>query len=100
MKIFVQNKRRPSQVLFAFDEVTNADVERVRWAVAYSTLRGCQTLVRRVSDRMGPANWKASQKFFITSIDFGLTEPAALEFLGNQANSLVHIANPEVNTFK
>jgi hypothetical protein len=34
MKIFAQNSRCPSQVLFSFDEVTDASVEQLRWAVA------------------------------------------------------------------
>ena len=83
MKIFVQNSRCPSQILFAFDEVVDASVQQVRWAVAYSTRRGCERLVERVSTRMGKAQWEKSEKQFVTSLDFGLTEPAALEMMRN-----------------
>jgi hypothetical protein len=93
MKIFTQNSLCPSQVLFAFDEVVDDNVEKVRWAVAYSTRRGCQRLVERVSTRMGSSKWEKSEKHFVTSLDFGLTEPSALEFLANLPNSRVYIAN-------
>jgi HKD family nuclease len=97
MNIFVQHKNRPSQVLFAFDDVIHPTVSEVRWAVAYSTLRGCTRLTKRIADRMGEQKWKDTQKSFITSVDFGLTEPAALEFLADQPHSRVYVANPEVH---
>ncbi len=96
MKIFTQNSRCPSQVLFAFDEVADAAVQQVRWSVAYSTRRGCERLIQRISTRMGQRQWDASEKHFVISIDFGLTEPAALEFLDRLPASQVHIANPDV----
>lgn len=96
MKIFAQNSRCPSQVLFAFDEVADVSVQQVRWAVAYSTRRGCERLVDRISTRMGKSRWEKSEKHFVTSLDFGLTEPGALEFLSSLSASKVHIANPEV----
>ena len=96
MKIFAQNSLCPSQVLFSFDEVADSTVEQVRWAVAYSTRRGCERLIDRISSRMGKARWEKSQKHFVTSLDFGLTEPSALEFLSSLPASQVHIANPDV----
>ncbi len=96
MKIFTQNNRCPSQVLFAFDEVVDSYVRQMRWAVAYSTRKGCERLTDRVSSRMGKTRWEESNKQFITSLDFGLTDPGALEFLEELPNSQVHIANPDV----
>lgn len=57
MKLIVQNSRCPSQILFAFDEVADTSVRQVRWAVAYSTRRGCERLVKRLSSRIGDAQW-------------------------------------------
>ena len=96
MKVFSQNKHCPSQVLFAFDEVANPSVENVRFAVAYSTYRGCSRLVDRLSTQIGTERWEAIPKTFVTSLDFGLTDPNALEFLNGLNNSEVFIANPEV----
>ena len=98
MKVFVQNNRCPSQVLFAFDEVANITVNQVRWAMAYSTRSGCERLVKYVSARIGQRTWEATSKHFVTSLDFGLTEPSALEFLANQAASNVYIANASLAT--
>jgi hypothetical protein len=93
MKIFVQNVFYPSQVLSAFDEIVDQRVCRVRWAMAYSTLRGCQRLVARVSERIGLQRWEQSEKIFVTSIDFGLTEPAALRYLAALPASHVFVSN-------
>ena len=96
MKVYSQNKHCPSQVLFAFDEVLNPNIEQVQWAVAYSTYRGCQRLVNRITSQIGQSQWDTIEKQFITSIDFGLTDPTALEFLSQQNNSSVYIANPGI----
>lgn len=93
MKIYIQNEQCPSQVLFAFDEVVEPKVERVRWAVAYTTYKGCHRLVTRLIQRMGVRQWEKSDKTFITSLDFGLTEPSALEYLSSIPSSQVLIAN-------
>ncbi len=97
MKLFVQHKKQPSQVLFAFDEVLAPAIDQIRWAVAYSSKKGSERLIKRVVNRIGNARWDRCQKYFITSLDFGLTEPAALEFLANQLQSHVHVANPTVH---
>ncbi len=96
MKIFVQHRNCPSQILFAFDEVANAEVEKIRWAVAYTTQAGCRRLFSRLSTRMGESVWEASKKQFITSLDYGLTEPSALESLANLSGADVHVANASV----
>ena len=96
MKVFSQNKHCPSQVLFAFDEIVNPSIEQVRFAVAYSTYRGCRRLIDRISPQIGLERWNDTSKTFITSLDFGLTDPNALVFLNDLPNSKVLIANPEV----
>lgn len=96
MKVFAQSRNRPSQVLFAFDEVVFPGIEGVRWAVAYSTLPGCQRLTQRISGRLGQLQWHACRKSFLTSFDYGLTDPSALDFLSKMPNSQVYIANPGV----
>lgn len=98
MKIFVQSNLCPNQVLFAFDEVVEATVVRIRCAVAYSTRRGSERLVQRIAARMGQKQWGKTQKHFVTSLDFGLTEPAALEYLAQLPDSTVRVANPNVLT--
>lgn len=96
MKVFAQTKQRPSQILFAFDEVVHPNIDRVRWAVAYSTFRGCTRLVDRTIQRMGARRWDESQKIFVTSLDFGLTEPSALRYLKDIPLSQLRVANADV----
>lgn len=98
MKTVVQSPHCPSQVLFAFDDVALPGVERVRWASAYVTRRGAERLARRVAERIGSDAWESCEKHFIASLDFGLTDPAALEFLFGLPNSEMRIANPVVAT--
>ena len=98
MKTVVQSPHCPSQVLFAFDDVALPGVERVRWASAYVTRRGAERLARRVAERIGSDAWESCEKHFIASLDFGLTDPAALEFLSGLPNSEMRIANPGVAT--
>lgn len=96
MKVFVQTRVVPSQVLFAFDEVVDTDVQNIRWAVAYSTYKGSRRLVDRVKGRMGSRQWERSNKTFIISLDFGLTEPRALSFLQEIPRSQILIANSQL----
>lgn len=96
MKLFVQNELRPGQVLFAFDDVVQNDVQRIRWAVAYTTQRGCRRLISRITSRIGIRQWERADKTFVTSLDYGLTEPAALRFLLALPGSSVLVSNPDV----
>ena len=96
MRVFAQNNHCPSQVLFAFDDATVPGVHRVRWAVAYATRRGCDRLVRRVVGRIGQAEWDKSEKDFVLSLDYGITEPEALQYLADLPRSTVRVASPEV----
>ena len=96
MRVFAQNNHCPSQVLFAFDDATVLGVRRVRWAVAYATRRGCDRLVRRVVGRIGQAEWDKSEKDVVLSLDYGTTEPEALQYLADLPRSTVRVASPEV----
>ena len=96
MRVFAQTIHCPSQVLFAFDEATVPGVRQVRWTVAYATRRGCDRLVRRVVGRIGQAAWDRSEKDFVLSLDYGITEPAALQYLADLPGSTVRVASPDV----
>jgi HKD family nuclease len=95
---FLQDKNQPSQILFAFDDIISPDTNGLRWAVAYSTRKGCDLLVKRIIEQIGKSRWDRMHKAFVTSLDFGLTEPAAIEYLANQTLSQVRIANSYLRT--
>ena len=96
MRVFAQNNHNPCQVLFAFDDAAVPNVRRVRWAVAYATRRGCDRLVRRVTERIGRSTWDKIEKDFVLSLDYGITEPEALRYLADLPGSRVRLASPEV----
>jgi HKD family nuclease len=58
-------------------------------AVAYATRQGVKVLTNRLSS----PKWDVAQKRFLISIDFGITEPAALAALAALSNAHVRIPN-------
>lgn len=61
---------------------------RFRAAVAYATVTGCAKLVQRIE---AARHWLRSEKRWLISIDFGRTEPKALEFLAALPKAEVRI---------
>ena len=70
--------------------VSLPNYNQLRAAVAYATLRGCELLTRKARKS---SSWKKCRKRWLISIDFGRTEPAALNFLATLPNSEVKIPN-------
>src|SRR2546430_78294 len=64
---------------------------RFRGLVAYTTLGGCERLVTELEAAIGAA-WGDIPKILVTSFDFGITEPEALEYL-RDAGFEIRIAN-------
>lgn len=91
--IHIQNLEKPSTILFAFEHVLSQGLTKVQWAVAYATKSGCTDLVESIVDSIGESAWTECEKEFVISIDFGHTEPGALEYLNSLSNSSVFIAN-------
>lgn len=58
-------------------------------AVAYASSEG----VRLMDERLSSGTWSAASKRFLVSIDFGFTEPEALERLRSLNNAEVRIPN-------
>lgn len=95
-RLVLQTPKSPSKVLSAFEDMVHVDPMQIRWAVAYSTFEGCRLLIDQLELGFGKTVWNKVKKEFITSIDFGITEPAALNYLRKQTNSQVRIANSYV----
>ncbi len=60
-------------------------------AVAYASESGCAALVQALKKTGG--GWNASSKRWLISIDFGRTEPNALQYLADVSGSEVRIPN-------
>ena len=62
--------------------------------VAYATKLGCETLIASLIDSC--QNWDMIDKKWIISLDFGHTQPEALELLAKLPNSAVAIPNADL----
>jgi HKD family nuclease len=95
VSIVVQDASHPGEILSRLTSFATSDVTRLRIAVAYVTAAGCDLLYSRLRDRLGTGAWSQIPKTVITSLDFGLTEPAALKLLFEVPNSSVRIARTD-----
>jgi len=77
-------------------QVASADnFNRVTGVFAYATESGVRLLIDALSGGMPPGRWMGARKRWIVSIDFGRTEPKALELLASLERSEVLIPNYE-----
>ncbi len=76
------------QAAQASDHWTNLDA-----AVAYASRGGARLLCERLQAH---PSWDSATKRFLVSMDFGITEPAALELLARQANLEVRVPNGQL----
>lgn len=83
---------RASSIINAIADLSGTSrFTRVRAAVAYATLPGCRSVVERFVARM--TGWADIEKRWLLSIDFGRTEPQAIEYLTALPNSEVRISD-------
>lgn len=92
MNLVVQDELQPGVVLDALLSCASQNIDQLRIAVAYTTLGGLDLLLPQWRQRIGDA-WDAIPKVLITSIDYGLTDPAALTRWVQQPNAAARIAN-------
>jgi HKD family nuclease len=80
----------PSQIFRTITGLARAEAfQSLRIAVAYASLKGCRDLVEGLKD--GMRDWVGVTKEWLISIDFGRTEPEALDFLRKIPNSAVRV---------
>ncbi len=70
-----------------------ASFQRLRVAVAYASLAGCRDLVGGLTRNM--RRWRGARKEWLVSIDFGRTEPQAVDFLRHLTNSAVRVPDAQ-----
>lgn len=66
--------------------------DELTFVSAYTTLAGSQLLISSIGKKFGAAAFGALKKRIVFSLDFGLSEPDALELWANQPNSTVFVA--------
>ena len=73
------------------DAASTATYDKITVLVAYATKFGCEILVNAL--RAAFLNWNDIDKTWIISLDFGHTQPDALEYLAKLPKSAVAIPN-------
>ncbi len=95
---FLQTQGRHGEILRGLIRCASAaQFDQMLGAVAYASIAGCKLL--NESLRSASPRWTDVTKRWLVSIDFALTEPAALEFLAKLPNSEVRIPNALADTF-
>ena len=85
--LIVQNAAEPARLRNALVDMVAAGANDIRAASAYVTLGGANILLSAVANTVGPAAFAAMPKTLVTSFDFGLTEPQALQHWRELANA-------------
>src|SRR6266511_2563099 len=86
----VQSPRTEGAILDAFRRAAAAiRFDRVRAAFAYASVGGAQLLHWTLSEE--DVDWEGARKRWLISLDWGHTDPAALEFLSSLEGSEVRI---------
>ena len=97
MPVIYQSPAHPDEIAFAIQDLVRDDLSGIRVAVAYATRAGCEGLVGAIGGKLGPDGFQVASKLLVTSFDFGLTEPEALDYWRSLSNSAIRIANVQRN---
>jgi HKD family nuclease len=95
MPIILQDKKRPGEMLLALATLLDHQVTALRIAVAYTTQAGCDQLLPLLEAKLGKKRWQSLPKTIVTGLDFGITEPKALEYLSKTPNCSVYLAGTD-----
>lgn len=88
----VQNQSSPGAVLNGLLDIMRPGIVGVRICSAYISLPGSQMLFEWIARSAADGDPATVKKTIVTSLDFGLTEPAALRFWRDMDNSRVLVA--------
>ena len=88
----VQNKTNPSSILDAISSGVPRPTQSLFVASAYVTAEGLALLMDRIQRAVGPRSFVKMPKKLVTTFDFGLTDPDALDTLMKLGVD-VHVAN-------
>ncbi|MDE0064743.1 MAG: phospholipase D family protein, partial [Gammaproteobacteria bacterium] len=77
--LIVQNQTHPATIRNAIADLIADGVAEIKVAAAYTTVSGSKMLLDSVADSVGAAAFSAMPKTLVTSFDYGITEPQALD---------------------
>ena len=90
--LIVQNHTHPATIRNAIVDLIAAGVAQLKVAAAYTTTSGSNMLLESVAQSVGHAALAAMPKTLITSLDYGITEPQALDDWLSLDNASVRVA--------
>lgn len=93
--LIVQNAAEPASLRNAVVDIVAAGAIDIRVASAYVTLGGTNILLSAVANAVGSAAFAAMPKTLVTSFDFGLTEPQALQHWRTLPNASVFVSGAQ-----
>ena len=77
--LVIQNSIAPAKIRHALVDLAGQDTTELRVASAYVTRSGSNVLLEAITNSLGERAFSAIPKILVTSFDFGLTEPHALQ---------------------
>ena len=77
--LIVQNQIRPATIRNAIVDLMAKGVVELKVAAAYTTSSGLELLLRAVEESVSSVVFESMPKCLITSFDYGITEPRALD---------------------
>jgi HKD family nuclease len=92
----VQNVASPAEMRHAVVDLLDDTITGLRVASAYTTLKGSQILFDCLSEFLNQKRIDSMPKLLITSVDFGITEPAVLKKWKSLPNASVRIAGADL----
>ena len=88
----VQNELRPAAIQDALRDLMGNGISAVRICCAYVSKSGSELIYDGIVRAAGPGGIDGVRKIIVTSLDYGITEPTALEFWREKPNSSVLVA--------
>lgn len=93
--LVIQSPENPGSIRNALSDLLTDDLRAVRIAAAYVTKEGSELVYDAVCRQVGGRNMDKLDKVIIASLDYGLTDPAALAWWRAKGNCRVFVAGSE-----
>ena len=90
--LVVQNENHPAEMQNALFDLMRNGVENVRVCCAYMSMSGSDILIDGIARAAPNGRTENVRKTIVTSLDYGLTDPAALEFWMETRNCTMLVA--------
>ena len=90
--LIIQNATEPASIRNAIVDLITPNLTGLKIASAYVTTGGCDLLFDAIKNIIGQDQFDQIPKTLITSLDYGLTEPRALQYWSSLSNSEVFIS--------